>query len=202
MSLDNFINRLIDENYRTSFSDIIKEILLEKEKITFFKDLEDDEIKLLLENVILKRFLPNEIIFSQGEDKDDYMYYIVNGSVKVMNKSKNGLLRKIITLHKSTLLGEMKPILKEGRTATCIAGVDGAIAIGFTIKEDIKQPAKVYEKFYKNVSKILIQKLQEENIEFTIEKNNTSDTKSAIQYYKDISFILAKKLQDNNKNLY
>ena len=202
MSLDNSINKLIEGNYRTSFSDIIKEILLEKEKIIFFKDLEDDEIKLLLKNVILKKFMPNEIIFSQDEDKDDYMYYIVNGDVGIMKKTTSGLLKKVTILKKSALVGEMKPILRGGRTATCIAGANGAIAIGFTIEKDDSQNPEVYEKFYKNIANILIQKLEENNIDFAVENKNTTDTHSSIKYYQDISYALAKQLQEINKEIY
>ncbi len=142
----------------------INSLLGVKDKIKFFKDLENDEIKVLLKNVNFKKYISNEIIFSQGEDKDDYIYYLVSGYVNINVKSKDDKLIKVATLNHSSLIGEMKPILNEGRTATCSAGNNGAVVIGFVIDQNnIDKNSKAYAKFYRNMSFILAKKIQETN---------------------------------------
>ena len=142
----------------------VEKLLEAKDKIKFFEDLEDNEIKLLLENVHFKKFQQNEIIFAQGEDKDNYVYYLMRGYVNILIKGADGNTKKVATLNTPSLIGEMKPILNEGRTATCIAGTIGAIVIGFEINQDnIDINTSGYAKFYRNMSYILAHKVQETN---------------------------------------
>jgi len=145
----------------------VEKILEVKDKIKFFNDLEDNEIKILLKNVHFKKFKQNEIIFSQGENKDNCIYYIMKGYVNILIKGTDGNTRKVATLNTSTLIGEMKPMLNEGRTATCIAGTMGAIVIGFEINHgSIDENTPGYAKFYRNMSFILAHKIQETNKRF------------------------------------
>ncbi len=60
-------------------NEAVVKLLEIKDKIKFFRNLEDDEIVILLKNVIFKKYVRNEIIFSQGENKDDYIYYLLSG---------------------------------------------------------------------------------------------------------------------------
>jgi len=142
----------------------VDQLLLYKDKVSFFKNLEDHEIILLLENIVFRKYMRFEVIFSEGEKKDNYIYYIVKGSVNISARGENGVPKKIATLKETSLLGEMKPILDEGRTATCVAGDNGATVIGFTINQDqFMEYPRLYAKFYKSMSYILARKIQELN---------------------------------------
>ncbi|MEA3353622.1 MAG: cyclic nucleotide-binding domain-containing protein [Campylobacterota bacterium] len=200
MTLQNSIEKLVDGNYKISFDDTIEQLLLEKENLPFFKDLLDDEIKQLLKNVNLIRFFPNEIIFSQGEEKDDVVYYLLDGYVNISKKSPSGFMKKISKIYSKTLLGEVKPLLHGGRTATCIAGSEGAVAISFEIDET-NITTQTSQKFYKNICDSLVDKLNQYNIEVDIDEIKNSFQKDSPDYYKDIACKLAKKLQDKNKLL-
>ncbi|MEA3384048.1 MAG: cyclic nucleotide-binding domain-containing protein [Campylobacterota bacterium] len=200
MSLKKFIKELVDGNYKVSFGDIVHELLDEKSHIKFFENLEDKEIIFLLKNIILKRFSPNEVIFTQGENKDDYIYYILDGQVGILIKEKNNFLKKIAVLKATTLLGEMKPILNNGRTATCIAGMNGAIAIGFEINNDNNLHPSTYEKFYRNMTLILKEKLNKIDQSFDINTSMPQGSKDSKSYYKDLAYHLAKLIEENNNN--
>ena len=143
---------------------LIHKLLEVKDKIKFFQDLEDDEIQLLIHSIVFKKYNKNEIIFLQGENKDDYIYYILKGFVNIHIRDDNNIARKVATLNPGTLIGEMKPILDEGRTATCVAGTPGAVVLGFVIDQsDIKKDSLAYAKFYRNMSYILAKKVQDTN---------------------------------------
>ena len=145
-------------------SQTIGQLIKVKDRISFFKDLSDDDIKYLIKDIVFKKFANNEIIFSQGEDKDEYIYYIMKGYVNINLRDQFGIRKNVATVHAGSVIGEMKPILDEGRTAGCVAGTAGAIVIGFTIAhyENDKQP-HAYTIFYRNMAYILAQKIKETN---------------------------------------
>jgi len=142
----------------------LEQLLKVKDKISFFKDLSNEDIKFLIKDIIFKKFGNNEIIFSQGENKDEYIYYIMKGFVNINLRDQFGIRKNVATVHHGSVIGEMKPILDEGRTAGCVAGNAGAIVIGFTI-EHYKDGSNsdAYAKFYRNMSYILAQKIKETN---------------------------------------
>jgi CRP-like cAMP-binding protein len=143
---------------------LIKKLLNVKDKIKFFKDLEDDEIRILMHKVVFKKYEKNEIIFAQGDNSDNYIYYILQGFVNIHIRGEDNIARKVATLHPGTVIGEMKPILDEGRTATCVAGTPGAIVIGFIIDQtDPSKDCLAYAKFYRNMAYILAKKVQDTN---------------------------------------
>ncbi len=147
--------------------DAIETLLKYEDKTKFFNNLENFGIEVLLKNVNFKKYTRHEVIFSQGEHGDNYIYYILKGYVNIRIKDTSNTPKKIATLHSSSLLGEMKPILDEGRTATCVAGNSGTITIGFKINHDgIQQNPKAYAKFSKNMAFILAQKLKDSNENF------------------------------------
>jgi CRP-like cAMP-binding protein len=142
----------------------IDQLMLYKDKISLFKDLDEYEIITLVDDVIFRKYIRFEVIFSEGEQKDDYIYYIAKGSVNISTRGKDRVLKKIVTLDETSLIGEMKPILDEGRTATCVAGDNGVTAIGFTInQEQFAEYPRLYAKFYRNMAHILSTKIKELN---------------------------------------
>ncbi|MEA3512348.1 MAG: hypothetical protein U9R37_02005 [Campylobacterota bacterium] len=59
----------------------------------------------------------------------------------------------------------MQAILNNKRTASCISASDNTVLIGFTINEyNHKEHGNTYALFYKNISKVLAQKIQDTNL--------------------------------------
>ncbi|MEA3384149.1 MAG: cyclic nucleotide-binding domain-containing protein [Campylobacterota bacterium] len=142
----------------------LEQLLKVKDRISFFKDLNDEEIRFLIKDIVFKRFENNEIIFSQGENKDEYIYYIMKGFVNINLRDEFGIRKNVATVHHGSVIGEMKPILDEGRTAGCVAGTAGAVVIGFTIKHYASGiQSDAYAKFYRNMAYILAKKIKETN---------------------------------------
>jgi hypothetical protein len=83
------------------------------------------------------------------------------GEVEISIRNNNNT-NVVAIVKKDSLIGEMKPILNKLRTATCIAGNNGAVLIGFTIEQNgYEKHPKAYAKFYRNMSFILAKKIED-----------------------------------------
>jgi CRP-like cAMP-binding protein len=139
----------------------LTKLLQIKNKINFFKGLDDDEISDLIFNLRFQRFEPGEVLFKEGDEADKEIYYLLSGSIDLTLDSKDLFLT---TLTKPTLFGEMRSFIGEPRTATAKASASGAILISFLIKESKETQAGIaFTKFYKNVIQILARKIMEMN---------------------------------------
>ncbi len=67
-------------------------------------------------------------LFKEG-DPGDYMGVIVSGEIGIFKEDSTGAVRKITSIVKGSLLGEMAPIDGERRSATAIALADTQILI-------------------------------------------------------------------------
>jgi len=139
--------------------DALKQLLKFKDQISIFEGLDIEQVRVLIKDVVLKKYATSEVIFTQGERKDDFIYFIINGSVNI-NILEQGVHKSIATLHKGSLIGEMKPILNGDRTAECIASTGGTIVIGFTIEHfSFGKYSEAYAIFYKNMAQVIANKL-------------------------------------------
>lgn len=144
-------------------NDALKQLLKFKDQISIFKNLTTEQVSVLIKEIVLKKYTTSEVIFTQGEHKDDYIYFIINGSVNI-NIIEHGAHKLVATLNKGSLIGEMKPILNGDRTAECIAGTGGTIVIGFTIEHfAFEKYSEVYAIFYKNMAEVIANKLVSTN---------------------------------------
>ena len=140
-------------------NDAFKKLLKFKDNISIFKDLNEEQISVLIKDIVIKKYTTSEVIFTQGEHKDDFIYFIINGSVNI-NIVEKGVHKTVATLQKGSLIGEMKPILNGDRTAECIAGTGGTIVIGFTIAHfTFGKYSEAYAIFYKNMAQVIANKL-------------------------------------------
>lgn len=141
----------------------LEQLLKFKDQISIFKNLNEEQITILIKDIVMKKYVASEVIFSQGERKDDFIYFIINGSVKIKILDE-GIHKLVATLHRGSLIGEMKPILNGNRTAECIASNEGAIVIGFTINHfSFGKYSEAYAIFYKNMAEVIANKLVETN---------------------------------------
>lgn len=144
--------------------EIMEQLLKVKNKINLFDDLTDHQIKLLVKDIIFKKYTKHEIIFRQGEDKNQFIYFILAGSVKITLTDQWGVRKIITTVPQGAIIGELQAIVDNKRTAGCLAASDDNILIGFTINDyNLKEHGNVYAVFYRNLSKILAHKLHDTN---------------------------------------
>jgi len=144
--------------------EILEQLIKVKNKINLFDDLSDYQIKILVKEIMFKKFKKNETIFRQGEDKNQFIYFVLAGSVKVSLTDEFGVRKTITTVSQGSIIGELQAILDNKRTASCIASSDANILIGFTINDyNLKENGNVYAIFYKNLSRILALKISDTN---------------------------------------
>jgi len=143
----------------------LAKLLQMRSKITFFKGLTEDEISDLIFNIRFQKFEHGEKLFEQGDIKSKEIYYLLKGSLNLfITHNDEDKQIKVATLDTPTLFGEMRAFIEEPRTATAIAGEDGAILITFLLKESKETQAPVaFAKFYKNVIQELSKKIMEMN---------------------------------------
>jgi CRP-like cAMP-binding protein len=96
-------------------------------KIPFFRGLEDDELEDLSSFLNLYKFKKYEMILREG-DKAQSMYFIIEGSVKILKKSNESSDEIVGFLNDPDFFGEMALIDGEERSATVIAQSDLLIA--------------------------------------------------------------------------
>ena len=144
--------------------EIIVQLIKVKNKINLFDDLTDYQIKILVKDIIFKKYAKHEIIFRQGEEKNQFIYFILAGSVKIALTDEWGVRKIITTVSQGSIIGELQAIVDNKRTAGCIAASENNILIGFTINNyNLKENGNVYAVFYRNLSKILALKINDTN---------------------------------------
>ena len=155
------------KNYRVIKKniEIIEHLFKVKHKIDLFNDLTEYQIKTLVKDITFNKFKKNETIFRQGDKKDQFIYFILAGSVKVVLKDDFGVKKTITTVPQGSIIGEIQAILAQERTASCVASADSNILIGFTINDySIATNSNAYGIFYRNLSRVLALKIADTNI--------------------------------------
>ncbi len=142
----------------------LDQLIRVKDKISIFTDLTEYQIKILIKDIIFKKFNRHELVFRQGDTKDPNIYYLLAGSIKVNLRDEFGITKTITTLPTGSVIGEMQAVLNEERTASCVTNSDANVLIGFTINEyQLGQHGNVYAVFYRNISRILATKIEDTN---------------------------------------
>jgi len=143
----------------------LKQLLKVKRGVDFFKGLTDNEIAEIVFNIRFKKFNSGEIIFKEGAKDNKELYFLIQGSVIIDIINRETLKQMTVaTIDKAVLFGEMRALIGEPRTATAKAGKDGVILISFNVKESNEEQSPLaFAKFYKNVSRILANKVMEMN---------------------------------------
>ena len=150
----------------------LKQLLKVRRGVDFFKNLTEQEIAEIVFNIRFRKFGPDEILFKEGARDNKEMYFLLQGSVEIDVLNKQTLKPvTVATLDKAMLFGEMRALIGEPRTATARAGEAGAILITFNIKESNEELSPLaFAKFYKNVSRLLANKILQMNA--TLDKNH------------------------------
>ena len=143
----------------------LKQLLKVRRGVAFFNNLTEIEISEIVYNIRFRKFAAQEIIFKEGARDNKELYFLLQGSVEIDILNKETLKQMTVaTLDKAMLFGEMRALIGEPRTATAKAGENGAILITFNIKESNEELTPLaFAKFYKNVSRILANKIIQMN---------------------------------------
>ncbi|MEA2049742.1 MAG: cyclic nucleotide-binding domain-containing protein [Campylobacterota bacterium] len=143
----------------------LKQLLKVRKGVDFFRNLTELEISEIVFNIRFRKFAANEVIFKEGARDNKELYFLIQGSVLIDILNHDTLKQMTVAkLDKAMLFGEMRALIGEPRTATAKSGPSGVILITFNIKESSEELTPLaFAKFYKNVSRILAQKVMEMN---------------------------------------
>jgi len=145
-------------------NEILEQLLKVKHKINLFDDLTAYQIKTLVKEITFNKFKKNETVFRQGEKKNQFIYFILTGSIKVSIADSFGVKKTITTVSQGAIIGEIQAVLDDERTASCVATSDANILIGFTINPyNMVSNGNVYGIFYRNLSRVLALKINDTN---------------------------------------
>jgi CRP/FNR family transcriptional regulator, cyclic AMP receptor protein len=90
------------------------------ESVPLFRDLEPDELAMLLSTVRTRRYRRGEVIFHQG-DPGDSLHIVASGAVKILLPSAEGEEAIIATLRPGDFFGELALLDGSTRSATATA---------------------------------------------------------------------------------
>lgn len=130
-------------------------------KTFLFGSLLQDEIRAISDHCASAHFKQNEIICRQGE-RNDKLYLIGSGQVKVSVKDLQGVERPLSFLSSGSSFGEMSLITGEPTSANVTAVIDTEL---FTIqKEDFQRILDRYPSLPLKISVLLSHRLKETNL--------------------------------------
>jgi len=90
------------------------------ESVPLFRDLEPDELALVLSSVRTRRYRRGEVIFHQG-DPGDALHIILNGRVKISSPSETGVEAILATLRPGEFFGSLALLDGAPRSASATA---------------------------------------------------------------------------------
>lgn len=129
-----------------------------------FENLLPEELSMLADLSIEKRFAGNEVVFREGEAGDS-LYIIAKGEVDVVGAGQGGEMKTLARLTTNQFFGEMSLIDKELRSATVRAHSD-AVLLQLT-NGNLYSFAKVYKNGFTllviNIARTLSARLRETN---------------------------------------
>ncbi len=102
--------------------------MIELQDIPMFADLDTKFHKELQNSIYVKKFTKNSIVFYEG-DESDYLYILLDGSVRLYKTSPKGTQVQIKRMKAPNTIGEYACFEKEPFPATCEFITDGAMGL-------------------------------------------------------------------------
>lgn len=103
-----------------------REVIGDMRQVDFLRNLDDEELRILLPGVTVKKFGAGEVIVREG-DNGDALYMIRSGTVEVVAAGRDGKAVHIADLKHPAFFGEMALMTGEPRTATVRARTDAEL---------------------------------------------------------------------------
>ncbi|EJF07841.1 cyclic nucleotide-binding protein [Thiovulum sp. ES] len=134
------------------------------QKFELFKGMNTKELLAVVEKVRFIKLEKDEKIFQKGHTGKEF-FYIIDGSVSIL---VDGNLR-VALLNRKTFFGEMAFITKKPRNASAFVESDQATLLVINIKDTVEPTEpEAFSKLYKNISEVLVDKVEEMNRKLTI----------------------------------
>jgi CRP-like cAMP-binding protein len=137
------------------------------QKSRLFDNLLPEEMEMLGELCVLRRYKAGDIIFEMG-DVGDSLFIMVEGEVDVIHPQPNGAAKVLATLAAPEFFGEMSLIDKEYRSATVRSRSECALLQ--LANENVHSFSKVYREGFTwlvvNIARVLSQRLRDANKRF------------------------------------
>ncbi|MGB9664614.1 MAG: cyclic nucleotide-binding domain-containing protein [Ignavibacteria bacterium] len=136
-------------------------------KFPAFADLKKKELKMIKKLVHAREYLPNEIIFYEG-DPGVSMFIIESGKVEISHTFKSGIKQELAVLFAGDFMGEWSAIIEGYRTATATALTNTRLIIIFRpdLLELIHKEPALGIKILLGFSKIFVEKLRNLNRDY------------------------------------
>ncbi len=147
--------------------------------------LSDDTIMAVFHKLKVRRYRKNDLVFLQ-EDSNNYVYFILNGSVKVTQLSEDGK-EIIIAIHQAgSFFGEMSLI--DGTTVSANVYSAESSVIGLLSGEDFYSLLYGNREVLQSLLKILCRRIRSSN-----DKIEILNTGNASQRIKIMLILMSKK---------
>lgn len=114
-------------------------------KITFLNSFSDNEVRLFTKFLHRREFMPNEVIFKQGDSGYGF-YFIFSGAVNIYanyNNQNDDQGDFVIRLEKRQYFGEMGLLEEFNRRSATIVAAESTILLGI-FKPDLDQMLETY----------------------------------------------------------
>lgn len=136
-------------------------------KFPAFTDLKKRELKMIRKLVQVREYLPNEIIFYEG-DPGVSMFIIESGKVEISHTFKSGIKQELALLFSGDFMGEFSAIIEGYRTATATSLTETRLLIIFRpdLLELIHREPTLGVKILLGFSKIFVEKLRNLNRDY------------------------------------
>lgn len=139
----------------------VREIANMLDETTWGECFTRDEVEIIAKYMSVQFYEQEEIIFRQG-DHQNYMAFIVDGSVDIVKESADSLEKIVVTLSQRTHFGEMSFVDDEPRSATALARTDVTLLVLSSINFEalIDDFPKLGIKILRNIAKLISKRLR------------------------------------------
>ena len=129
--------------------------------ISFFKELSDQELDVVLKKVFVKSYKKGSILFVEGMP-GEILYIVMEGSVVISKKTKEGDEIEITKLGCGEIVGEMSLIDAGPRTATGKTEVDSKLIVitKKSFNEILESDPRIAAKILMELLKVLNKRLR------------------------------------------
>jgi hypothetical protein len=135
----------------------IQKIISHKEKISFFKNMQNEDISNIVKNVQFASYKPHEVIIKEDDDSKT-IYFLLSGECRVsVDKINVGIIQV------GQIFGEFASILQGKRTATIKANKPTALICFELAFERFEKNPYPFAFLYKNVTEELIKNINSSN---------------------------------------
>lgn len=136
-------------------------------KFPAFSNFKRRELKLIRKLIHVREYLPNEIIFYEG-DPGVSMFIIESGKVEISHTFKSGYKQQLALLFSGDFFGEFSVLTEGSRTATATALTETRLIIIFRndLLEVINRDTQLGVKILFGFVKIFIEKLRNLNQDY------------------------------------